>query len=82
MTLQKIPSPVSSSGGKHLTFTIGGETYGLSISNVIQIIDMHAAFGLARAADTERTCIVVVQTGGDGHFVALVVETRFPKSSK
>ncbi len=81
----------SDAAGKHLTFTLGNETYGLEIltvqeiigilpvthvpntpayvrgvinlrGKVIPVVDLRLKFGLDAIADTERTCIIVLQT--------------------
>ncbi len=84
------PAPPEALGGKHLTFDLGGEVYGLAIlkvqeiiksmaitrvpraldsvrgvinlrGKVIPVFDLRARFGMDTIADTERTCIIVVE---------------------
>lgn len=95
----------SALAGKYLTFLLQGETYGLEIlkvqeiiglmcitrvpktpefirgvfnlrGRVIPVIDLRLKFGLERVPDTERTCIVVVQTlrGGEALTVGIIVD--------
>ncbi|MEM7233180.1 MAG: chemotaxis protein CheW [Planctomycetota bacterium] len=90
--------------GKHLAFELGGETYGIEVLSVheiirladttrvpktpqyvrgvinlrgkiIPVIDMRLKFGLEQRDDSERTCIIVVQAGGQSEVnVGLVVD--------
>jgi purine-binding chemotaxis protein CheW len=80
----------ASAPGKYLTFTLGGESYGVPVlavrqiirlcpitpvatmpphvrgvinlrGKVIPVVDLRLRFGLAAAAEHDRTCIVVTQ---------------------
>lgn len=88
--MQAVAVDKTSLGGKFLTFMLKGETYGLEIlkvqeiigimgitqvprtpdfirgvinlrGKVIPVIDLRLKFGLEAVADTERTCIIVLQ---------------------
>jgi purine-binding chemotaxis protein CheW len=86
--------------GKYLTFSLGGEEYGISIlkikeiigmmpitsvprtptfvkgvinlrGKVIPVVDLRLKFGMEEIAYTERTCIIVVEIGGQGGAVLI-----------
>jgi len=91
---------------KYLTFSLGGEEYGIVIlkvkeiiglmpitpvpktpehikgvinlrGKVIPVVSLRLKFGMEETADTERTCIIVIEitTGGDKIFMGIVVDS-------
>lgn len=93
MAVSETNSRLGHLAGRYLTFSLAGESFGIRVLSVqeiirltaitavpqlpahlrgvinlrgriVPVVDMRRRFGLAAAADTGRTCIVVVQIAG------------------